>query len=428
MRREPSEFAHFAQIIFANGVRFDPLGRELRGADGQPIALRAQALEVLVQLAERPGETVDRAELIERLWPGRAITDNSLVRCVSAVRHALGDRDRSIIRTDPKRGYRLIGVPKMRTVAGTLNQSADEQERWSNGRSRASALDLAASARAHGSTQQIEFAQTRDSAKLAYAIVGTGMPVVRAAHWMTHLHWDWRTPLLASLFAHFTSKYRYLRYDGRGYGLSELGTGLTDIDKQIDDLEAVVHAAGLRRFRLVGTSGGGAVAMGFAARHPQQVSHLVLIGAFAQGLLHRGEPEVARQTFEAFVQGWGQDNPAARQLMTSTLFPGASAEECRAFNNLQRMSCSAEQAVESHRVSNQTDLTDRLHAIRSPTLVLHCTGDARIPFDQGRLLATRIHGAEFVPLASENHIPLPHEAAYRQMMAAIDRFLEADTA
>src|SRR5262249_33898775 len=192
-------------------------------------------------------------------------------------------------------------------------------------------------------------------------------------------------------------RFRFVRYDGRSYGLSDRNVAPGTLDEAVSDLEAVVDAAGLQRFALYGASGGAAIAIRYAARHPDRVSHLVLLGGFARGALRRAERSISPETFRAMEHlikaGWGQDNPAFRQLICARLLPGATAEQMKSFNHLQRISCSPRAAAEMLRRVAEFDASEDLTRVRCPTLVLHNPHDPRAPFEEGRLIASSIESA-----------------------------------
>lgn len=275
--------------------------------------------------------------------------------------------------------------------------------------------------------QTIRFATAPDGVRLAFAASGRGDPLVRAPHWMTHLEWEPLTPVWGPWLHALSERHRLLRYDARGSGLSDRDPASITFDDQLRDLESVVDAAGLDTFSLLGMSWGGALAIRYAARHPQRVSRLVLFDAFARGPLARGPSSVPTALFEATCTlvetGWGLDNPAFRQFFTTQFWPRATLEHWQAFNELQRRSCSPQLAVQLMKAAAGVDVEDELLQVRCPTLVLHCRGDLRAPFDEGRLIASRIPDARFEPLSSDNHIPLQGEQAYDVARALIDSFI-----
>jgi pimeloyl-ACP methyl ester carboxylesterase/DNA-binding CsgD family transcriptional regulator len=275
--------------------------------------------------------------------------------------------------------------------------------------------------------QDIRFTQSADGTRLAYAVHGRGYPLVRAAHWLTNIGEDWQTPVWRPWFDALGARYRFHRYDSRGCGLSDREATEASLDVLVADLEAVVDAAKLDRFALLGTSQGGALSIAYAVKHPERVSHIVLLGAFARGPLRRTPTPEAKAGLQAEIKmievGWGQDNPAYRQLFTNLMFPGATAEQARSFNELQRMSCSPRQAA--HIVSSFSDIdaSPYLARVACPTLVLHTRGDMCAPFDEGLFLASSIPGARLVPLETRSHVPMPGEPSFARVIEEIEAFV-----
>src|ERR1700675_1126899 len=251
-------------------------------------------------------------------------------------------------------------------------------------------------------------------------------PVVWAAHWMSHLAFSWESPIWRHWTEEFARDHCFVHYDERGNGLSDWDNPTFSIDAFVRDLEAVVDTLGLDRFALIGSSKGGATAIAYAARHPERVSHLVLYSAVAQGWRGRGnstEIERHEEIITLTRQGWAQDNPAIRQILTSLLLPDATLEEMGWFNDLQRISASAENAARLQQSTGDVNVLDLLPGIAAPTLVLHCRDDACMPFEQGRLIASRIPRARLVPLESRNHILLPRDPAWVAFVSEVRRFL-----
>ena len=277
--------------------------------------------------------------------------------------------------------------------------------------------------------QQIRFATTSDGVKIAYAESGKGLPLVRAGHWLTHLEWDWQTPVWGPWLEALSARHQLFRYDSRGCGLSDRNIDSIKLEDLVADLEAVVDAAGLHRFALLGASQGGAVSIAYAARHPDRVSHMVLLDALARGRLVREPGAEQRETVAAMARlvraGWGQDNAAFRQMFTTQFFPNASRAQADAFNDLQRLSCTPEHAERLMLAFAALDASASLAAVRCPTLVVHCIGDARVPFEEGRFVASGIRDSRFQPLDSMNHVPLAGEPAFEEVLALIHDFLPA---
>lgn len=277
--------------------------------------------------------------------------------------------------------------------------------------------------------QRIHFCSAPDGARLAYATSGTGPPLVRAAHWLTHIEFDWRSPVWRPWLEGLSRDHTLIRFDPRGCGLSDREVAELSFEAWVSDLEAVVDAAGLGRFALFGASQGGPIAIAYAVRHPERVTRLILYGAFARGRMVRASTARDAEEAETFVHlarvGWGTESPAFRQVFTTLFLPEGTPEQWRWFNDLQRVSTSGENAARLLDAFHHIDVRALCPQVRTPTLVLHAREDARIPFDEGRLLASLIPGAQFVPLESRNHILLASEPAWRDFMPAVDAFLAA---
>jgi pimeloyl-ACP methyl ester carboxylesterase/DNA-binding CsgD family transcriptional regulator len=257
--------------------------------------------------------------------------------------------------------------------------------------------------------------------------LSTRKQTVRAAHFLTHLEFDLDSPVWAPWLVELSRERMLVRYDGRGCGLSDRTAAELSLDAFVADLEAVVDAAGVDRFALLGCSQGCAVSIAYAARHPERVSSLVLLGGYARGLMRRDptpeQVKEARLMLELVELGWGRDNPAFRQVYTSLFIPEGTPEQVRWFNELERLSTSPEHAARVFAAFGQIDASALAGEVRCPTLVLHARGDARVPFEEGRFIAGLIPGARFVPLDSRNHVLLAHEPAFAHCFGEIRSFL-----
>jgi pimeloyl-ACP methyl ester carboxylesterase len=296
--------------------------------------------------------------------------------------------------------------------------------KWNKIEHRLSAGDLDVAA--GGLHQEIQFCTASDGVRIAYATVGTGPPLVKAANWLNHLEYDWHSPIWSHLLQAVAARYRLIRYDARGNGLSDWDVEDISFEAFVRDLESVVDANGLKRFPLLGISQGCAVSIAYTVRHPERVSQLILYGGYARGRRRRGyqaEVEQADALLTLMRQGWGQENPAFRQIFTSLFMPGATAEQARWFNDLQRMTTSPENAVRIRRTLDEIDVVGLLPEVRVPTLVLHCRNDAVQPFEEGRRMAAGISGSRFVALEGNNHLILEHDPAWTRLLDEMMRFL-----
>ena len=277
--------------------------------------------------------------------------------------------------------------------------------------------------------QTIRYCHASDGVRLAYATVGTGPPLMKSAHWLGHLEYDWEFPIQRPMLLELAKVRTLVRYDARGNGLSDWDVPQISLDAWVSDMEAVANAAGLKRFPILGASQGGPVSIAFAARHPDRVSHLILYGSFAVGFNNRHNISAAdKERFEAMKTltklGWGSDDPTFRQLFTSTMLPDATKEQTDAFNELQRLSASSEVAVRYLETVANLDVREYLPHLKAPTLVMHVRGDRRIPIDLSRELAANIPGARFVALPGVNHVMLEQDPGVSRFFEEIRSFLE----
>jgi DNA-binding winged helix-turn-helix (wHTH) protein/pimeloyl-ACP methyl ester carboxylesterase len=378
--------------------------------DGHPIALTTKVFETLRVLVERSGRLMTKDELMQHVWPDAVVEENNLNQNISALRRALGDehRGRRFIETVPRVGYRFVAtVTQSGLAAGTQPP-----------------VPPVASARTL--RQEIRFCTSGDRTRIAYSTVGTGPPLVKAANWLSHIEYEWDSPVWRHWIREISQRHRLVRWDERGSGLSDWNAEHISLDAWVRDQETVVDALGLERFALLGVSQGGAVAAAYAARHPERVSHLVLCGAYSRGWRHRGDPrEIEARTalLNLTRLGWGQSNPAFRQLFTTRFIPDAGPAEMEWFNDLQRVSTSPENAARLMDAFSRLDVRPMLADITVPTIVFHSQHDRVVSFDEGRLLAAAIRGSTFVPLPSRNHLLLEREPAWTTFLHELGAFL-----
>jgi pimeloyl-ACP methyl ester carboxylesterase/DNA-binding CsgD family transcriptional regulator len=273
----------------------------------------------------------------------------------------------------------------------------------------------------------VSFTTSFDGTRIALAIAGNGPPLVKVANYMSHVGYDWDSPVWVHWLEELTRDHTLIYYDERGSGLSDWNIDGISFEAWVRDLEAVVDAVGLRRFPLFAMSQAGAVAVAYAARHPDKVSRLIVHGAYARGWLKRDlteeQMEEERLMISLMRVGWGRENPAFRQVFAMQLFPDAPTEQIRALEEQMRISVSPKNAVRMESEMHRIDVRDLAPQISIPTLVLHSRGDEAVPFEEGRLLASLIPKAQFVAVESKNHLLTEHEAAWPKFVAAVRGFL-----
>jgi pimeloyl-ACP methyl ester carboxylesterase/DNA-binding winged helix-turn-helix (wHTH) protein len=378
---------------------------ELRRA-GRLRPVEPQVFDLLAVLIRERRRVVPKEELLDTVWGNRFVSESALTSRVKAARQAVGDDGRSqrLIRTAHGRGYQFVAP-------------VDE----------AAQSDPVASVPPAPPMQEIRFCTTGDGTRLAYATSGAGPPLVKAANWLSHLAYDWESPVWRHWLAELSRRFRLVRYDERGCGLSDWDIGRFSFDDWVDDLEAVADAAGLDRFPLLGISQGGPVAIAYAVRHPERVSHLVLLGSFAQGRRKRArtsdELDLAQAHIDVVRLGWGRPDPMYRQIFIARFLPEATQEQWRSFDELQRRSTSPQNAWRFVDEFANIDVTNLAPKLTVPTLIMCSRREPDNRFEQSRLLAALIPNSRLVPLDSSNHLLPEHDPAWKHFLSEIDRFL-----
>ena len=275
--------------------------------------------------------------------------------------------------------------------------------------------------------QQIRYLRTSDGVQLAWAEAGAGPALIKAANWLTHLEYDWESPVWRHWIRFFSRHFRLVRHDERGCGMTDWNVGDLSFARWVEDLEAVADAADVPGpFALLGISQGAATCIAYAVRHPERVSRLLLYGGYSRGLARRGDSDAERE-YRAIIElarlSWGKDNPAFRQVFTSRFIPGATNEQMDWFNELCRKTTSPKIAAELLETRTRIDVADLLGRVRAPTLVVHARDDGVTPISEGRRLAAEIPGARFVELDSRNHVLLEHEPAWERFCDTVLDFM-----
>ncbi|NIT51335.1 MAG: alpha/beta hydrolase, partial [candidate division Zixibacteria bacterium] len=227
--------------------------------------------------------------------------------------------------------------------------------------------------------QHIRFCTSPDEVRIAYTTIGKGPPLVRVSTYMTHLEYDWNSPVWHHWLRDLSQNYTFVRYDQRGCGLSDRKVADFSVDAWVGDLETVVDSLGLERFALLGPSQGAAIGVAYAIRHPHRISHLILYGGYIKGRFQRQptpqQLEEANALLELMKAGWGKDNPAFRQVFSTLFMPEGTPEQIRWFNDLQQTSTSPENAARIEETVYNIDISDLAPRVTVPTLVLHARGD-----------------------------------------------------
>jgi pimeloyl-ACP methyl ester carboxylesterase/DNA-binding winged helix-turn-helix (wHTH) protein len=376
----------------------DPVSTVYRFADCE--------LDLLQFELRRAGEVV-HIEPQVLVWGDRFVSESALTSRLKEARRAVGDdgQRQAVIATVHGRGYRFVAA-------------VEESTGPEPGRNTPTAIPL---------PQDIRYCVSPDGVCVAYAAAGNGTPLVKAANWLTHLELEWDSPIWSHWLHAFADRHHLIRYDERGCGLSDWEVSDFSFDAWVDDLELVVDAAGVDRFPLLGLSQGGAVAIAYAVRHPERVSHLILTGAYARGRMVRADTEAERDDAELDLHaarvGWRRDDDAFRLAFASQFLPDSSRELWDSFIELQRNTTSVHNFVRFLEVFAHIDVADLAAQVRCPTLIIHARGDTRVPQSQARELAALIPNSRLVMLNSRSHILTADEPAWPVFLDEVDRFL-----
>ena len=349
--------------------------------DGHELKLRPKAFQLLCHLVENRGRLISKEELLKTLWPGTFASDDSLVQVLSDVRQALGPNSQRIIMTVPRRGYRF---------------DADVMEDDDAPRPSSSVAD-----------PETRYALSGDL-RIAYQVIGDGpIDLVHVPGWVSHVEYGWEEPSLASFYRGLAGFSRLILFDKRGTGLSDRAAGLPDIPQRMDDVRAVMDATSSRRAAVFGWSEGVGMAIAFAATYPERALALVLFGAFARREWAPDYPwaptpeERKKGFYDAIEREWGGPVGIERIAPSRAQDP-AFREWWAAY---QRRSASPAAALALARMNTSIDVRDFLSEVRVPTLVMHRTHDRDVKIEEGRYIADRIAGAQFVEFVGEDHLP-----------------------
>lgn len=378
--------------------------------DGQPVHVEPRALDVLRHLIEHRDRVVSKEEILDQCWGDTYVSEAALTTALRTARIAVGDSgaEQRVIRTIQRRGYRFVAAVEAR-VDGGVRQTTVER------------VDAA------GASQSIRYCTAADGARIAYATVGDGPPLLKAANWMTHVDLEWSSPVWSHWLHGLARDRRLIRYDERGCGMSDWDVPSFTFDDWVDDLETVVDAVGLDRFPLLGVSQGGAVAIAYAVRHPERVSRLILAGSYARGRQVRAsndhERAEAALDLDLARVGWARQDPSFLRVFATQFLPDGTSDDWADFTDFQRRTTSPENAVRFLEAFARIDVSDIAGSVSCPTLVLHARDDVRVPASQAKELAALIPDSRLALLDSSNHLLSADEPAWPEFLRLIDDFL-----
>lgn len=365
------------------------------------IPLRPQSSDVLRLLVTNEGRAVSKQEIVDAVWSGEAVSDDSVYQCISEIRRAIGPGGSISIRTVSRRGY-LVEVQEAARSAIAARPFTVEN------------------------AEPIGEVRSRDGTRLAWSASGHGLPVLKTPSWINHLGLERRNRLYGPFYSALGRTARIVRYDQRGTGMSSWHVPQLSLESMHEDILAVTEAAGLERFFLLGLSQGVAFAVSFAARYPDRVLGIVGRGSYALGDLAGGN-EQNRQTHEGFIRmaelGWESDDPTFRRHFTSRLIPEAPPEMASDIDEVQRASVPRDNLRAFLEFDARLDVSDDLARVRCPVLLIHARDDRMVPLADGRYLAERLPCCRFMVVEGESHVAVPGTEDFDTTVAEIESFL-----
>lgn len=378
---------------------------ELRRS-GESLPIQPLVFDLLLYLIEHRDRVVSKDELFDVLWGKRVVTEASLTGRIKTARKLLGDDGsaQAMIRTVHGRGYQFVGPVETGADHTPISEGAPPVT--------------------------VRFVDVRGGVKLAVGETGSGPPLIKVANWLTHIEKDAASPIWGHWVRDLSRRHTFIRYDARGCGLSDRDLkdiALNDLDLWVDDLLNVVDTLEHERFALLGLSQGGPVAVAFAARYPERVSHLILHGTYARGMKRRSD---VQQVSEAALLtslarfAWGVEDSRFLEVFTRQFVPDGGKTEVQWFNELQRSTCEGPTAAQLEAAMHEVDIQDIARSLDVPTLVTHCIDEVGVPFEEGRRLASLIPNASLLTLNCRNHIMLERDPAWAEFVTAVERFTQ----
>ena len=353
----------------------DPARRELR-LQGKPQPLQPQVFDLLMYLVENHERVVPKQELLEALWPDTIVTESSIQRAVSLARSALGELGPALIQTFPRQGYRFVGDITSETKP---TPTAKLRPRYA----RSGDVHIAFTTLGEGDTDIV-------------VINGWILPMRAMFH-----HPDTRAAIEA-----LAEIGRVITFDKRGMGLSDRVKDIPAHEQRMDDLRVVLEACNSQQAVIVGTSEGGALAMLYAATHPERVRGLILCGAFARMTSTQdyacGYAPEEMEKLKGYIRGgWGK-GASLRPIAPAELRQDPEFLDWVAF--AEQEGTSPGSALDFLETNMQIDLRALLPTIRVPTVVLQAENDKMIHPGNGKYLAEHIPGARYVEVPGRDHV------------------------
>ena len=267
---------------------------------------------------------------------------------------------------------------------------------------------------------------SKDGTAIGYSVMGKGFPLMMPAVWFHQIENDWSSPVWEHWIAEAVKSHQLIRTDVRGAGSSGRNPRRWTLEALYEDFEAVVDALGLETFDILSFSHASLVAIAYAARNPERVRKLVLIGGYSRGYAVRGDPEEIRrrETLIDFARNYkgGSEGTTFAQMLGALYWPSARGETVDWFG--ARMAAIVDFDESLMEVFRSTDLEDEVSRIKAETLIMHSTGDRIIGCACSEEIAEQLPGARFVPLDSDSHVVMRVEPAWQGARLALRAMLD----
>lgn len=382
---------------------FDAAEQTLTNMQGKITALSTRLNDLLLYMVERPGQLLSKEDLFDNIWHKVIVEENSLNQAIATLRKKLDDtkNKRQYIETVSGKGYRFL-MPVI--------NSSEVQEHTFN---------LA---------QEIKYCQTSDGVSLAYSVIGEGYPVILLPTWVGHLKAQFENPVSQHYLMELASRYQLIRFDSRGFGMSERNVSDVTFEDYLTDIETVVDHLDLEKFAMLGPSAGGLLSTAYALRHPERVGYLILLNGFIRGVRTLGDPaaDAHADLIESVIRrGWGENNSEFSKIFCTMLIPDGTPEQHQQLDYEQHIASSGKNAESYFKVMAKVDISEEVKSMKVPTLILSCISELGVPRSESELMASLIPNAQFVALPSKNHILLPTEAAWPIFTKALHDFIGA---
>ncbi len=400
----------FQRSVAFEDYRLDADMAELWKGERQ-IPLEPQVFDLMWYLVNNGDHIVSRDELIEHVWGGRIVSDAAISTRLNAVRTALDDdgKTQRLIRTIPRRGFRFVG----QLIADEGKEGAADE---------APGIQIAPPGPGAG----IRYLRSFDGVHIAYEALGNGPPLMKAPNFLSHLELERTSPLWGHWVRELSRMRTLVRMDQRGNGLSDWDVENISFEAFVKDLLHVMDAMSIERAPILGLSQGGAIAARFAYEHPDRVSGLIIVGGYVAGWRRLGDQD-QRKRREAMLElmgvGWGENNPAFRQVYSGLFIPGGTTEQLDWLNEMQRASTTPENAYRILNSFGDIDVRPELPDIDVPALIVHCRQDAMVPFEAGRQFALNLPDARLVTLEGQNHVLLEEDPGWPIFLSEVTAFL-----